>query len=66
MIDTNRLKGEMVANGYTMEELAKQLGIHPNTFRNRLKKGVFDSDDIEKMIHLLHIDDPKRIFFIAK
>ena len=29
-----------------------------------MKKGVFDSDEIEIMIEILHIEDPVKIFFV--
>ena len=66
MVDTNRLKSVFVLNGTTGEEVAKHLGMSPKTFYSRMKKGVFGSDEIEKMIDLLHIDDPMGIFFAQK
>ena len=66
MVDTNRLRSVFVLNGKTGEEVAKHLGISSKTFYLRMKKGVFGSDEIEKMIDLLHIDDPMPIFFAKK
>lgn len=63
MVDTNKLRGCIVANGLTQEEIAKDIGIAPKTFSLRMKKGVFGSDEIEKMIEILKIDDPMPIFF---
>ena len=63
MVDTNKLRGCIVANGKTQEEVAKYIGIAPKTFSLRMKKKVFGSDEIEKMIDLLHIEDPMPIFF---
>lgn len=63
MVDTNKLRGCIVANGMTQEEVAKDLGITPKTFSLKMKKKVFGSDEIEKMIVLLKIDDPMPIFF---
>jgi transcriptional regulator with XRE-family HTH domain len=63
MIAVNELKGKMVANGYTQEEVAKALGISPKTLYNKLKRGILGSDEIEKLIHLLSIEDPMKIFF---
>lgn len=63
MVDTKKLRGCIVANGLTQEEVAKNLGIAPKTFSLRMKKGVFGSDEIEKMIEILKIDDPMPIFF---
>lgn len=63
MVDTNRLKGVIVSNGLTQEDVAKHLGMAAKTFYLRMKKGVFGSDEIEKMIEYLNIDDPMAIFF---
>ena len=54
----------MIAKGYTQEKLAKELGISPKTLSNKLTKGVFGSDEIEKMIKILEIDKPTKIFFV--
>lgn len=63
MVDTNKLRGCIVANGKTQEEVAKSIGISPKTFYLKMKKGVFGSDEIEKMIDLLGIENPMSIFF---
>ena len=63
MVDTNRLKSVLVLNGTTGEAVAKELGMSSKTFYLRMKKGVFGSDEIEKMIDLLNIEDPMPIFF---
>ena len=63
MVDANRLKSVMVLNGKTQEDVAEAIGIAPKTFYLKLKKGVFGSDEIEKMIDYLHIDEPMPIFF---
>jgi hypothetical protein len=66
MVDTNRLKGVIVQNGKTQEDVAKHLGMTPKTFYTRMKKGVFGSDEIEGMIDYLNIDDPLSIFFAKR
>lgn len=63
MVDSNKLHGIIVANGKTQQEVARSIGISPKTFYLKMKKGVFGSDEIEKMIDLLNIDDPVSIFF---
>lgn len=63
MVAVNKLKGLIVANGMTQESLAKEMGITQKTFYLKMKKGVFGSDEIEKMIEILHIEDPMPIFF---
>ena len=64
MIDTMRLKGIIVMNGKTQEDVAKHLGMSPKTFYMKMKRGVFGSDDIEGMIDFLNIDDPMSVFFV--
>lgn len=66
MILINELKGEITRNGYTQMEVAKMLGITPKTFYDKMKKGVFGSDEIEVMIEKLNITEPMRIFFAPR
>lgn len=63
MVDTNALRGIIVARGLTQEKVAKHIGISPKTFGLKMKKGVFGSDEMEAMIELLNIEDPLSIFF---
>lgn len=63
MVDTNRLKSVIVLNGKTQEDVAKHIGISSKTFYLKMKKGIFGSDEIEKMIDYLNIDEPMPIFF---
>lgn len=63
MILTNELKAAIVRKGLTQEKVAGILGITPKTFYNKMSKGVFGSDEIEKMIEVLEISDPVSIFF---
>lgn len=63
MIKTNDLKGAIIAKGFTQKDMALKLGISPKTFYLKMKKGVFGSDEIEKMIKILSIKNPTEIFF---
>jgi hypothetical protein len=63
MVDVNKLKGIIVSNAKTQEDVAKHIGITPKTFYSKMKKGVFGSDEIDKMIDYLNIEDPAAIFF---
>ncbi len=63
MIKTNELKGIIVKNGLTQSDVANLIGITPKTFYEKMKTGVFGSDEIQIMIDKLHIDDPMSIFF---
>lgn len=63
MVDVNRLKGIIVQNQKTQEDVARHIGITPKTFYLKMKKGVFGSDEMDKMIDYLKIEDPASIFF---
>ena len=64
MVDTTRLKSVIVLNDMTQESVARAIGITPKTFYLKMKRKVFGSDEIEKMIDLLHIEDPMAVFFV--
>ena len=51
MIRTDKLKGIIVENGYSQNDVAREIGITPKTFYDKMKKGVFGSDEIQKMIN---------------
>ena len=57
------LKGKIVERGMTQQQLAKELGITPKTLYTKMKKGVFGTDEVEKMIKILKIENPMEIFF---
>jgi len=63
MINTGKLKGIIVESGYSQQDVANQIGITPKTFYEKMKKGVFGSDEMQMMIDMLHIEDPAAIFF---
>lgn len=64
MINVNKLRGKIVENGYTQEELAKYLEITPKTLTSKMKKGVFTNIEIEKIVEFLKIDNLLDIFFV--
>lgn len=66
MIQIDRLRGEIARAGLSQSKVAKELGIAPKTFYGKMKIGIFGSDEIEKMIDLLNIEDPAGIFFASK
>lgn len=63
MIRTDKLRGVIAERGLSQADVAKAIGIVPKTFYDKMKIGVFGSDEIEKMIDLLEIEDPISIFF---
>ena len=66
MIRTDELRGIIAKNGYSQSDVAKMIGITPKTFYEKMKLGVFGSDEIQVMINELHIEDPISIFFAQR
>lgn len=63
MIKTDELRGIIAKNNLSQAKVAEELGITPKTFYEKMNRGVFGSDEIEAMIHLLKIENPIEIFF---
>lgn len=63
MIKTDKLCGIIAEKGMSQKALAERIGIAPKTFYEKMKKGVFGSDEIQVMIDALGIEDPAAIFF---
>lgn len=63
MIRTDELRGVIAKNGYSQSDIANKIGVTPKTFYEKMKNGVFGSDEIQIMIDELHIEDPVSIFF---
>jgi DNA-binding NtrC family response regulator len=63
VIRVNDLRGAIAKSGLSQAQVARTIGISPKTFYIKMKKGVFGSNEIEKMIDLLQIEDPAQIFF---
>ncbi|NLF44404.1 MAG: DUF739 domain-containing protein [Bacteroidales bacterium] len=66
MVDTNALRGKIAEKRLSQSKVAEALGITPKTFYEKMGRGVFGSDEIEKMIELLDIEDPTAIFFVKQ
>lgn len=66
MILTNKIRGVMVEKGYSIKELAPKLGMAPKTLSLKLRKGVFGTDEAEKIVKILEIENPAEIFFASE
>lgn len=66
MIKVDELRGVIAKNGYSQKDVAGMIGVAPKTFYEKMKNGVFGSDEIEIMIEKLKIEDPMAIFFARK
>ena len=63
MIRTDKLRGIIAERGMSQTDVAAMIGVTPKTFYEKMKIGVFGSDEIQKMIDGLQIDKPMDIFF---
>ena len=65
MINTDELRAEMARKRVSGRKLAPKLDMTDTTFYAKMKKGVFGSDEIEKMVAELDIDKARavEIFF---
>lgn len=63
MIKTDDLRGIIAKNGLSQTDVAKMIGVTPKTFYEKMKNGVFGSDEIQIMIDELHIENPMPVFF---
>ena len=63
MVNINELKAAMVRKGKTQKEVANDIGISPRSLTNKMKSGIFLSNEIEAMIRVLDIKNPVDLFF---
>lgn len=66
MIAINKLRGIIAERGMTQKQVAMELGMAQKTFYNKMKRGVFGTDEVDKMVDVLSIDNPAEIFFANK
>jgi len=69
MVDTNKLKGAIVSNGKTQQEVAEKIGIDRSTFYRKMKSGGdFSVGEAAKMAAVIPLDDAEAIaiFFSDK
>ena len=66
MVNKNLLKGKIAEAGMNQKDVAEAIGMTPKTFSIKLKNGKFGLDEADKLISLLHIQEPSPIFFAEK
>lgn len=57
-----KLRGIISERGMSQREVAKAIGISEKTFYTKMKNGKFGTDEAEKMIDILRIENPADIF----
>ena len=63
MVHVKKLRGKMAEKGRTGIDMARVIKKTPKTFYDKMKKGVFDSDEITAIVEDLEIENPIEIFF---
>ena len=66
MVNTNEIKACIARKNTTQEAVARACGMSSKTFYLKMKKGVFGTDEVEKMIEFLDISNPADIFLPMK
>lgn len=66
MLAVDKLRGIIAERGLSQRRVASYLGMTEKTFYTKMKKGVFGTDEVEKMVELLHIENPADIFLAKK
>ena len=64
-VDVRRIKAQMTLLGYTLDTLAKELGISSKTLSTKLNKSPekLTQEQIQKLVSILKIENPTAIFF---
>ena len=57
-----KLRGIIAENNMSQAQVAKSIGLSEKTFYRKMKKGIFGTDEVKRLIDLLHIDNPVDIF----
>lgn len=64
MFDKNRFRAQLALNGMTLRDLASHLQMNESTLYRKINAdGNFSREEINRMIVILKIEDPKSIFF---
>ena len=66
MFSKNELRAELARKGYTQKSLAEKIGMTPKTLYLKMKTGKFGTDEVNKIMEVLNIQDPIPIFFAKK
>lgn len=60
MVNTNQLKGKIVASGYTQQKLARETGMSVNSLNAKINgRKIFDAEEVIRICDVLGISDPK-------
>ena len=62
MVNVNLLKAEIVKNGFTQLDFCKKIGMSHSTFVRKMKTRNLTTNEAEKMIAVLGIEEPTKFF----
>lgn len=65
MVNTKLLRAQMLLNDYTIDKLAKEIGVCSKTLSTRLNNSPekFTQEEMQKIVTILKIKNPLDIFF---
>ena len=63
MVNTDKIRGLMAEKKITGKDMAKAMGISPNTFSAKMKEGIFNTNEMQVIVDVLSIENPLPIFF---
>ncbi len=63
MVNIALLEEEMAKKNVGKDELCRKLGLTPGSFSRKIKNGVINTDEAEKIRVILALSDPGKIFF---
>lgn len=63
MFNANELRAAIVRRGYTQKKLAEKIGISEPSMYRKIKNGSFGLEEAQKIIDVLEIENPEKIFF---
>lgn len=68
MVNANKLRAAIVGSGESQRSVARKIGISENAFYSKVRRGVFTTDDISKIMDVLSMspDEAIRIFLLEK
>ena len=62
MLDRKALKAEIAKKGFSQKELARRIGMSESAFYSRMQRGIFGTDEIERLVLVLKLERPWEIF----
>lgn len=66
MVDCMKIKALMVEHKLSGKDVAKRMGLSDKTLYRKLNSGIFNTTEMNKLVEILNIEDPAKIFFASK